>query len=72
MTGKNQFLTFLTSLSMPPSIYFMWNQYVQGQYRKARFFCWLHVLTYAVVFVLSILLEAGVRYFVSTAMEEKQ
>ena len=57
------FLTFLPSLSMPISIYFIWSRYSQSLYKKMYFFCALPVLVFLGWFILAGVLDKLAHYF---------
>ncbi len=48
-------------ISIPVSLYLIWSRYLNGVYKKCRFYCTLPILTVVIVVILNALIEISWR-----------
>lgn len=56
------FLTSLLPFSIPVSIYLIWSRFFKGNYKKMYLFCFLPILTFIGVFILTDVLRSLLSY----------
>lgn len=56
------FLTCLIPISIPVSIYLIWSRFSKGNYKTMYYFCFLPILTFIGVFILTEVLRALLSY----------